>query len=93
MNETAQLREPGARPGRLTAWVRRLQRHLSDRVHAGGDAFADGHGWTITPATGRFGFGARTYHDPRFTRHARMARPTPSRTGPGPGPGPQQSRR
>ena len=23
-------------------------------------------GWTVTASTGRFGFGARTYRDPRF---------------------------
>jgi hypothetical protein len=50
----------------MSAWVRRQQRALSDRVHAAGDERARGHGWTVTETTGRFGFGARIYRDPRF---------------------------
>jgi hypothetical protein len=61
-------------------WITRLRRRLSDRVHAGGDAVAGQAGWAITTATGRFGFGARVYRDPRFgQRHAearRAAQPT-----------------
>lgn len=59
---------PAMRRSRLLATLRRRQRHLSDRVHAAGDALAAGHGWTITQTTGTFGFGARTYRDPRFDR-------------------------
>jgi hypothetical protein len=47
-------------------WVARLLRLLSDRVFAGGDAFARENGWEITKTTGRFGFGARSYRDLRF---------------------------
>ena len=42
------------------------QRKLSDRVHAVGDGLARQHGWQITAGTGRFGFGTRSYRDPRF---------------------------
>jgi len=49
---------PGAR-------IARLQRQLSDRLFAKGDAFARERGWEITKSTGRFGFGSRTYRDPR----------------------------
>jgi hypothetical protein len=96
MNQTAQLRGPGARRGRLTTWVHRLQRALSDRLHADGDALAHAHGWTITATTGRFGSGGRTYHDPRFTARAltaqlstpagHAARPGRHPAGPAPGP-------
>jgi len=51
---------------RISGWVGRRQRYLSDRVHAAGDAVARQHGWTVTATTGRFGFGARIYRDPRF---------------------------
>jgi hypothetical protein len=47
-------------------WLRHIQERLSDRVHAGGDAFAEQAGWATTKTTGRFGFGTRTYRDPRF---------------------------
>jgi len=61
-------------------WIRRIQERLSDRVHAQGDAFAEQAGWATTKTTGRFGFGARVYRDPRFgQRHAeasRSAQPT-----------------
>lgn len=49
---------------RISGWVGRRQRDLSDRVHAAGDAVARQHGWTVTATTGRFGFGARIYRDP-----------------------------
>jgi hypothetical protein len=52
---------------RMPAWIGRRQRELSDRVHAAGDEFARMHGWEITKTTGRFGFGARSYWDPRFS--------------------------
>jgi hypothetical protein len=51
---------------RISKWVGRRQRELSDRVHAAGDAAARQHGWTVTATTGWFGFGARSYRDPRF---------------------------
>jgi len=59
--------------------ITRLQHRLSDRVHAQGDAFAGQAGWTTTKTTGRFGFGARVYRDPRFgqrqTEASRTAQP------------------
>jgi hypothetical protein len=51
---------------RISEWVSRGQQYLSDRVHAAGDAAARQHGWTVTAATGQFGFGARSYRDHRF---------------------------
>lgn len=56
----------GNMPRRLAAWVARLQRLLSDRMFAEGDAFAREQGWESTKSTGRFGFGTRIYRDPRF---------------------------
>jgi hypothetical protein len=57
--------------------ITRLQHRLSDRVHARGDTFAGQAGWTTTKTTGRFGFGARVYRDPRFgQRHAKASRST-----------------
>jgi hypothetical protein len=50
----------------MPTWIGRRQRELSDRVHAAGDEYARQHGWEITKSTGRFGFGARSYRDPRF---------------------------
>jgi hypothetical protein len=57
---------------RIIVWVSARQRELSDRVHAAGDAAAGQHGWTVTAATGRFGFGARSYRDPRFDARRRQ---------------------
>ena len=51
---------------RISAWIGRGQLGLSDRAHAAADDRARQHGWQITKSTGRFGFGARSYHDPRF---------------------------
>jgi hypothetical protein len=51
---------------RISGWVGRRQQELSNRVHAAGDAAARRHGWTVTATTGWFGFGARSYRDPRF---------------------------
>jgi hypothetical protein len=51
---------------RISGWIGRRQQELSDRVHAAGDAAARQHGWTVTATTGGFGFGARSYRDPRF---------------------------
>ena len=60
--------------------ITRLQHRLSDRVHARGDALAGQAGWTTTEMTGRFGFGARVYRDPRFGQRqpeaSRSAQPT-----------------
>jgi hypothetical protein len=64
----------GNMPRRLAAWVARLQRLLSDRMFAEGDAFAREQGWQITTSTGRFGFGARIYRDPRFGQRAAARR-------------------
>jgi hypothetical protein len=57
---------------RISAWARRRQRDLSDRVHAAADERARRYGWEITESTGRFGFGARTYRDPRFDGRRRQ---------------------
>jgi hypothetical protein len=57
-------------PARISAWIGRRQQDLSDRVHAAADDRARRHGWQITNSSGRFGFGARRYHDPRFSRPA-----------------------
>jgi hypothetical protein len=51
---------------RISGWVGRRQQELSNRVHAAGDAAARQHGWTVTATTGWFGFGTRSYRDPRF---------------------------
>jgi hypothetical protein len=60
--------------------ITRLQQRLSDRLHAKGDAYAQQAGWTTTTTTGRFGFGARVYRDPRFAQRqaqaAKTAQPT-----------------
>jgi hypothetical protein len=46
----------------IGAW----QENASDRVHAGGDYRARAMSWTVTRGTGQFGFGTRTYRDPRM---------------------------
>jgi hypothetical protein len=53
-------------PARMSTWIGRGQRSLADRVHAAGDDCARRYGWEVTKSTGRFGFGARSYRDPRF---------------------------
>jgi hypothetical protein len=65
---------------RPAAWIARLQRQLTDRIFADGDAFAHEHGWEITKTTGRFGFGARSYRDPRFGQRAKTGRQGPECT-------------
>jgi hypothetical protein len=50
----------------MSAWIWRRQRELSDRVHAADYKVARQHGWDFTTSTGRFGFGTRSYRDPRF---------------------------
>jgi len=74
MTEITARRRAGGLPGRLAARVARLQRRLSDRVHADGDAFAREHGWTIATTSGRLGFGTRVYRDPRFGQRRAAAR-------------------
>jgi hypothetical protein len=51
---------------RISGWAGRRRRDLSDRVHAAGDAVARHRGWTVTATTRWFGFGGRSYRDPRF---------------------------
>jgi hypothetical protein len=62
-------------PARMSAWIGWRQRDLSARVHAAGDERARQQGWEITKSTGRFGFGARTYRDPRFDDRRRQFLP------------------
>jgi hypothetical protein len=57
---------------RISAWVRRRQGDLSNRVHAAADERARCNGWEVTRSTGRFGFGARTYRHPRFDGRSRQ---------------------
>ncbi len=45
---------------------RRWQQAWSNRVHAGGDAAARSHGWTVTVTSTRSGLSGRVYRDPRF---------------------------
>jgi hypothetical protein len=70
MTEAATRRHAHDVPRRLAGWIARLQRQLSDRVFADGDTFACEQGWEITKTTGRFGFSARGYRDPRFGQRA-----------------------
>jgi hypothetical protein len=74
MTETTARKRVG-----ILAWmpasIGRRQRELSDRVHAAGDECARLHGWEVTKSTGRFGFGARTYRDPRFDDRRRQFLP------------------
>jgi hypothetical protein len=65
MTQTAARRRVGVLI-RIPAWIRRRQRELSDRVHAAAYECARQHGWEVTKSAGRFGFGARSYRDPRF---------------------------
>jgi len=65
ITDTARGRRTGIAK-RISAWVRHRQRELSDRVHSAGDAAVRQHGGAITKSTGRLGFGARSYLDPRF---------------------------
>jgi hypothetical protein len=65
MTETTARRRAGIL-ARMPTWIGRRQRELSDRLHAAEDECARQHGWQVTNSTGRFGFGARRYRDPRF---------------------------
>jgi hypothetical protein len=57
---------------RISAWVRRRQGDLSNRVHAAADERARRYGWEVKRSTGRFGFGERMYRDPRFDGRRRQ---------------------
>jgi hypothetical protein len=63
---------------RISGWVRRCQHELSARVHAAGDKRARQYGWEVMDSTGRLGFGARTYRDPRFDDRRRRHSPAGS---------------
>lgn len=60
---------------RIAGWIGTRQQAISDHVHANGDAYAVAHGWTVTASSGRFGFGARAYRDPRFDSPRHQDRP------------------
>jgi hypothetical protein len=62
----------GGTVARLAAWIGRCQRELSARIHRAGDERARRYGWEVKESTGRFGFGARTYRDPRFDDRRRQ---------------------
>jgi hypothetical protein len=81
MTQTATRRHAGNAPRRLAGWIAPLQQQLSDCLFADEDTFARGHGWEITKITGRFGFGARSYRDPRFSQRVAAARQGPERAG------------
>jgi hypothetical protein len=56
----------------IITWIRHWQRDLSDRLHAAGDEQARQYSWEVIKSTGRFGFGACTYRDPRFDDRRRQ---------------------
>jgi hypothetical protein len=60
---------------RISAWVGRCQREVSARIHRAGDERARRYGWRVTETTGRFGFEARSYRDPRFDDRRRQLSP------------------
>jgi hypothetical protein len=60
---------------RISLWVRRCQHELSARTRAAGDDRAERYGWNVTETTGRFGFEARSYRDPRFDDRRRQLAP------------------
>jgi hypothetical protein len=60
---------------RISAWIRRCERDLSARTYAADDARARRYGWTVTQTTGRFGFEARSYRDPRFDNRREQLAP------------------
>jgi hypothetical protein len=96
MTELPACRRIRGLPGCLATRIGMLQRRLSNRIFAGADVLAREQGWTITESTGRFGFGARTYRDPRFDQRAAAARssaaaPVPLRAAPGTLPLPKEA--
>jgi hypothetical protein len=98
MTEIARRGHVGSVLSRLAARIARLNRQLSDRMFAEGDAFAREHGWTIAKTSGRFGLGGRVYRDPRFDYRKAQNRlqegewpepPIPPSTAPAPLPLPE----
>jgi hypothetical protein len=73
MRTKTAARKRAGTAGQRCAWISLTQRELSDQVHAAGDDRARKHGWDVTKTTGRFGFGARRYRDPRFDDRRRQA--------------------
>jgi len=65
MTKTTARKQAGIH-ARVSAWIGRRQRELSDRLHAAGDQRACECGWEVTNTTGRLGFGVRRYRDRRF---------------------------
>jgi hypothetical protein len=63
---------PAGIAARILAWALHHPRALSGRLHAAEDERARQYGWEITKSTGRFGFAARTYRDPRFDDRRRQ---------------------
>jgi hypothetical protein len=64
----------------LAGWIARLLGQLPDCLFVAEDTFAREQGWEITTTTGRFGIGARSYRDPRFSQRAAAARTGPEGT-------------
>lgn len=83
MTETTMRTRAGV-AARISAWAGRCQRELFGRIHAAADDRAQRYGWTVTEATGWFGFQTRSYRDPRFDNRRRQLSP---------GPGLRQTRR
>jgi hypothetical protein len=85
MTQVGKRHSAGSMPGRMAALIARFQRYLSDRVHASGDALAREDRWAIAATTGRFGFGARSYRDLRFTGRATAGHCSQLASGSAPG--------
>jgi hypothetical protein len=68
---------------RISGWIRRHRRDLSDRIYAADDERARRHGWDVTKSTELLGLGTRTYRDPRFNdRRQRNPRAAPQLIAP-----------
>jgi hypothetical protein len=82
MTETT-IRTRAGVVARISVWVRHRQHELSARIFAVTDDRARRYGWTITETVGRFGFGGRSYRDPRFDERRRRLASGPElrRTG------------
>jgi hypothetical protein len=65
-------RTPAGIAARILAWALHYPHALSEQLHAAADERARQYGWEITKSTGRFGFAARTYRDPRFDERRRQ---------------------